>query len=104
MACLNDEAWNSNPSMLLNSLSLEEEEERDDHGGGGGGGAEALALQFPFERVFPVYAMGFSNPNNDDALLSAPNFGSDPIWHSVREEAKSEVPTCLKIHFFLFSF
>lgn len=82
MACLNDEAWNSIPKMLLNRLSLEQEQDDGD-------GAAAESFQFPFEKVFPVYAMGFSNPNHD-SLLSVPNSGFDPIWDAVTQEAKSE--------------
>nr|KJB17519.1 hypothetical protein B456_003G003100 [Gossypium raimondii] len=41
---------------------------------------------FPFEKVFPVYAMSLSKPDTDSIL----NSGRDPIWEAVREEAKLE--------------
>lgn len=44
--------------------------------------------KFPFEKVFPVYAMSLSKPDTDTIL----NSGRDPIWEAVREEAKLEVP------------
>ncbi|KAL5752359.1 hypothetical protein ACOSP7_022544 [Xanthoceras sorbifolium] len=90
MACLSDEGWCSVPKMLLKRLSLNEEQ--DGGGGGGDGDVEAgsYSVQFPFEKVFPVYAMvGFSRPDTD-SVLSVTNSGRDPIWEAVREEAKLE--------------
>uniref|UniRef100_A0A6N2LQS5 serine O-acetyltransferase n=1 Tax=Salix viminalis TaxID=40686 RepID=A0A6N2LQS5_SALVM len=47
------------------------------------------STHFPFEKVFPVYAMGFLKPESDPVLLPADS--RDPIWDAVREEAKIEV-------------
>lgn len=55
-------------------------------------------MEFRFDKVFPVYAMGVLKPD-PDLLLTVPSSGSDlddPIWDAVREEAKLEVPTILK--------
>ncbi|XP_010446901.1 PREDICTED: serine acetyltransferase 4-like [Camelina sativa] len=47
--------------------------------------------EFPFERVFPVYARGTIIPVDDDpVLLDFVNSGYDPIWDSIRAEAKLE--------------
>ena len=42
------------------------------------------------ENVFPVYAMGTSNPVLNSSLHISDCL--DPIWDVVREEAKLEVP------------
>ncbi|EOA16958.1 hypothetical protein CARUB_v10005186mg [Capsella rubella] len=46
--------------------------------------------EFPFERVFPVYARGALIPVADPVLLDSINSGYDPIWDSIRAEAKLE--------------
>ncbi|KAG7623014.1 Hexapeptide repeat [Arabidopsis suecica] len=46
--------------------------------------------EFPFERIFPVYARGTLNPVADPVLLDFTNSSYDPIWDSIREEAKLE--------------
>ncbi|XP_010432254.1 PREDICTED: serine acetyltransferase 4-like isoform X2 [Camelina sativa] len=46
--------------------------------------------EFPFERVFPVYARGTLIPVDDPVLLDFINSGYDPIWDSLRQEAKLE--------------
>ncbi|KAJ4714074.1 Serine acetyltransferase [Melia azedarach] len=74
MACLNDEAWNSIPDMLSRL-------DRDD--------GKTDSAQFPFEKVFPVYAMGLSKLDCA-SVLSVTNSAFDPIWDAVREEAKLE--------------
>lgn len=54
-------------------------------------------MEFRFDKVFPVYAMGVLKPD-PDPLMSGLGPGSDlddPIWDAVREEAKLEVPTVL---------
>ncbi|TXG59896.1 hypothetical protein EZV62_014469 [Acer yangbiense] len=85
MACLGDEGWCSVPKMRLERLSLNEEQD------GGGVESDTDSVQFPFEKVFPVYAMvGFSRPGSGSDL-SVLNSGRDPIWEAVREEAKLEV-------------
>ncbi|OMO83402.1 hypothetical protein COLO4_22536 [Corchorus olitorius] len=64
--------------MLSAGLSLKE---RDD-----AGEAKNKSTDFPFERVFPVYAMSLAKPDID----SVANSGHDPIWVAVRDEAKLE--------------
>lgn len=53
------------------------------------------------ENVFPVYAMGTSNPAVLDSSLHTSDC-LDPIWDAVREEAKLEVPIKVFLSFFLF--
>lgn len=57
--------------------------------------------EFPFERVFPVYARGTLNPVADPVLLDFSNSDYDPIWDSIREEAKLEVFSFCSIIIFL---
>ncbi|KAG8660076.1 serine acetyltransferase 2 isoform X3 [Manihot esculenta] len=81
MACLNDQSWApSLPEMLSTRLSFKEDIEN--------GEIDANSTPFPFEKVFPVYAMGVSKPNSDPVVL--PVDSADPIWDAVREEAKLE--------------
>lgn len=51
-------------------------------------------MKYRLEKVFPVYAMGFSGPNSTEVVFSGAadlgSFVSDPIWDAVREEAKLE--------------
>ncbi|XP_028551548.1 probable serine acetyltransferase 2 isoform X2 [Dendrobium catenatum] len=43
------------------------------------------------ERIFPFYAMGKSKPDAPSLMsLSASDSASDPIWDTIRAEAKSE--------------
>lgn len=79
MACLSDETWAASLSnKLSDSASLREQ----DHGSDSPKDSAQLGL----ERVFPVYAMGSSKPS-----AAVPSDLGDPIWDSVREEAKLEV-------------
>ncbi|XP_012065369.1 serine acetyltransferase 4 isoform X2 [Jatropha curcas] len=83
MACLSEEScWVSSslPEMLSRRLSLKDNQEN--------GEAEANSTPFPIEKVFPVYAMGFSKP--DSEFVVSPGDSGDPIWDAVREEAKLE--------------
>jgi len=57
--------------------------------------------EFPFERIFPVYARGTLNPVADPVLLDFTNSSYDPIWDSIREEAKLEVFSLCSIIIFL---
>ncbi|XP_031276032.1 serine acetyltransferase 2-like [Pistacia vera] len=88
MACLRDEPRGSLSNMLSRRLSITEEEQKQED-------AEqpkqpnTLFVQFPFEKVFPVYAMGFLS-SDFDPLLSFPYSRADPIWDAVRQEAKLE--------------
>ena len=96
MGCVSDKRWESFPEMLSIGLSLTERED--------GVEAKVKSIEFPFEKVFPVYAMGLSKPDND----SVANSGHDAIWDAVREEAKLEVPilivTCSFLYFSEFFF
>ncbi|KAE9450233.1 hypothetical protein C3L33_17859, partial [Rhododendron williamsianum] len=49
-------------------------------------------MEFRFDKVFPVYAMGVLKPDPDPllAVLSSGSDLDDPIWDAVREEAKLE--------------
>jgi len=49
-------------------------------------------VEFRFEKVFPVYAMGVLKPDPDPVLaeFSSGSDLDDPIWDAVREEAKLE--------------
>lgn len=95
MACLSDEHWNSISNMLSRRLSINEEEQKQQDGEQSKQQKQfnSLCVQFPFDKVFPVYAMGFSS-SHSDPLSSLPNCGADPIWDAVRQEAKLEVPLC----------
>ncbi|KAE8707187.1 Serine acetyltransferase 4 [Hibiscus syriacus] len=78
MGCVSEKRWESFPEMLSTGLSLKETEDGDE--------AALESVQFPFEKVFPVYAMSLSKPDIDSTVKS----GHDPIWDAVREEAKLE--------------
>ncbi|KAE8710094.1 Serine acetyltransferase 4 [Hibiscus syriacus] len=74
MGCVSENRWESFPEMLSTGLSLNETE-------------DALeSVQFPFEKVFPVYAMSLTEPQTDSIVKS----DHDPIWDAVREETKLE--------------
>ncbi|KAJ9146884.1 hypothetical protein P3X46_029099 [Hevea brasiliensis] len=82
MACLNDQSWApSLPEMVFVRLSFKEDIEN--------GEPDTNSTPFPFEKVFPVYAMGFSKPDSDPVVLASAE-SADPIWDAVREEAKLE--------------
>lgn len=59
--------------------------------------ANPKLMEFRFEKVFPVYAMGGLKPDPDPVMaeFSSGSDVDDPIWDAVREEAKLEVPTVL---------
>ncbi|KAL9393797.1 hypothetical protein Peur_013082 [Populus x canadensis] len=86
MACLSDESWVS--SMLSKRLSIEEGKEDGVKEEETTNSFASDSTNFPFEKVFPVYAMGFLKPESDPVLLPADS--RDPIWDAVREEAKIE--------------
>jgi len=87
MACLSDETWVS--SMLSKRLSIQEGKEDGVKEEETTNSFASDSTNFPFEKVFPVYAMGFLKPESDPVLLPADS--RDPIWDAVREEAKIEV-------------
>ncbi|KAI9394493.1 hypothetical protein POPTR_005G099700v4 [Populus trichocarpa] len=86
MACLSDETWVS--SMLSKRLSIQEGKEDGVKEEETTNSFASDSTNFPFEKVFPVYAMGFLKPESDPVLLPADS--RDPIWDAVREEAKIE--------------
>lgn len=51
------------------------------------------SMEYPMEKVFPVYAMGFSKADvgGDVSVEILGSAVGDPIWDAVREEAKLEV-------------
>ncbi|CAA0397601.1 unnamed protein product [Arabidopsis thaliana] len=84
MACINGENRDFSSSSSLSSLPMivsRNFSARDDGETGD---------EFPFERIFPVYARGTLNPVADPVLLDFTNSSYDPIWDSIREEAKLE--------------
>lgn len=90
MACLSDEGWFSFPEMLSKRLVLKNDKQEDDEEAKNSG---LKFVGFRLEKVFPVYAMGLSEPDLNP-VASVPNSGSvgdsDPIWDAMREEAKLE--------------
>ncbi|KAH8508073.1 hypothetical protein H0E87_010279 [Populus deltoides] len=86
MACLSDESWVS--SMLSKRLSIQEGKEDGVKEEETTNSFASDSTNFPFEKVFPVYAMGFLKPESDPVLFPADS--RDPIWDAVREEAKIE--------------
>lgn len=90
MACLSNDSWVSRPKMLSGRLSLREQNHTDDDDNEKfKPGRDSAA--FGFERVFPVYALGIkSKLESDFSLVTTLSNSGDPIWASVREEAKLE--------------
>ncbi|GLT82543.1 hypothetical protein SLE2022_009070 [Rubroshorea leprosula] len=78
MACVSDDSLASLTQVLTGGLSLKERED--------GGRGRGNSVKFPFEKVFPVYAMDVSKADSGSVVDS----GGDPIWDAVREEAKLE--------------
>ena len=97
MTRLSDESWVS--SMLSKRLSIQEGKEDGVKEEEPTNSFAPDSTHFPFEKVFPVYAMGFLKPESDPVLL--PDDSRDPIWDAVREEAKIEV-TPPRLGFLLF--
>ncbi|KAJ8764099.1 hypothetical protein K2173_005004 [Erythroxylum novogranatense] len=83
MACLSDKSWSSLPEMLSRRLSVNHEQEN--------GETPTSSLAFPFEKVFPVYAMsGVVKPESDPGSAVSASDSGDPIWDAVKGEAKLE--------------
>ncbi|XP_019182729.1 PREDICTED: serine acetyltransferase 2-like [Ipomoea nil] len=88
MACLS----NDTRFALIQMLSTRNKEETPPDNYGPTPPPPAMA-EFRLEKVFPVYAVGVSEPD-PNLVVSLANSGrgvGDPIWDAVREEAKSEV-------------
>ncbi|XP_048231101.1 serine acetyltransferase 2-like isoform X2 [Ricinus communis] len=83
MACLSDEHCISSsfPEILSARLSFNNDEQEN------GEAQTNFTPSFPFDKVFPVYAMGLSK--SEPVVFSSAD-SSDPIWDEVREEAKLE--------------
>lgn len=94
MACLNGENcdFSSSPSVIVS---------RRFPAGDDGETAKIIGHEFPSESVLPVYARGTLNPVVDPVLLNFTNSDYDPIWDSIREEAKLEVFSFCSIIMFL---
>lgn len=99
MACLNGE--NSKFYSSTSSSSLPVIVSRRFPAGDDGETEKISGDDLPFERVLPVYARGTLNPMGDLVLLDFTNSGYDPIWDSIREEAKLEVFSFFRIIVFL---
>ncbi|KAK9129247.1 hypothetical protein Sjap_009734 [Stephania japonica] len=55
-----------------------------------GGEAGSPPLEYPLEKVFPLYALGSFRSDDDVSFNNNSNAVSDPIWEAVTAEAKSE--------------
>ncbi|XP_010531004.1 PREDICTED: serine acetyltransferase 2-like [Tarenaya hassleriana] len=85
MGCVSGESSvSSSSSSLSGSLC------RRASAGEDGDNTEMNGDEFPFERVFPVYARGTPKAESDSLLVNFSCLGADPIWDAVREEAKLE--------------
>ncbi|GLU19687.1 hypothetical protein SLE2022_359230 [Rubroshorea leprosula] len=80
MACVTDDTRGLSSLTQLPSGGLSLRERRN------GGRGQGSFGKFPFEKVFPVYAMDVSKGDSS----SVANSVGDPIWDAVREEAKLE--------------
>lgn len=89
MAYLSEERWFYLAQMISTHTVLEEEEKEEEENFGG----SKKPGDFRLEKVFPVYAVGVSEPD-PNLVVSVAKSGckpGDPIWDAVREEAKLEV-------------
>ena len=86
MACLGDDTWFALSQMRSASLTLQENSENF--------GPDNSAMgEYRLEKVFPVYAVGVSEPD-PNLIVSVDNTAStvgDPIWDAVKLDAKLEV-------------
>ncbi|KAF7129442.1 hypothetical protein RHSIM_Rhsim10G0198900 [Rhododendron simsii] len=75
--------WVSFSDTLSKRLVIEEDENTPPN---------PKLMEFRFDKVFPVYAMGVLKPDPDPllAVLSSGSDLDDPIWDAVRKEAKLE--------------
>lgn len=89
MACLSEENWFYLSKMVLSTAggasAFEEKEEEEENFG-------SKPVEYKLERVFPVYAVGVSEPD-PNLVASVAKCGckpGDPIWDAISEEAKLE--------------
>lgn len=95
-SCLSDDTWYALSQMrtttsLTTTLHVEDPEKL---------GPNSSMADYPIEKVFPVYAVGVSEPD-PNLIVSVANTAStvgDPIWDAVKLEAKLEVCLFLFIH------
>ncbi|KAF3634891.1 Serine acetyltransferase 2 [Capsicum annuum] len=88
-SCLSDDTWYALSQMrtttsLTTTLHVEDPEKL---------GPNSSMADYPIEKVFPVYAVGVSEPD-PNLIVSVANTAStvgDPIWDAVKLEAKLEV-------------
>ncbi|KAK9265515.1 hypothetical protein L1049_024384 [Liquidambar formosana] len=89
MACVSDESWFSLSELLSTGVVLKEERKEEKPKT-----FDPEFTEYRLEKVFPVYAMGISDPDLNPAAsvaISGSDVGvPDPIWEGVREEAKLE--------------
>ncbi|PHT56387.1 hypothetical protein CQW23_04873 [Capsicum baccatum] len=87
-SCLSDDTWYALSQMrtttsLTTTLQVEDPEKL---------GPNSSMADYPIEKVFPVYAVGVSEPD-PNLIVSVANTAStvgDPIWDAVKLEAKLE--------------
>lgn len=98
MACMGEENWVSLSRMSLDQRGFQNPETDSLNATGNGDDGRIIGQDkkdssngfiCKLERVFPVYARGSSLPDPPFLPYSVPGSG-DPIWDSIREEAKSE--------------
>lgn len=93
---MGEENWVSLSRLSLDQPGQRNPEAESIDGHHGNGAIEennelSNGFAYKFERVFPVYARGSSRPDPPSLSYSVSGSGSsDPIWASIREEAKSE--------------
>ncbi|KAL7192863.1 hypothetical protein ACSBR2_024637 [Camellia fascicularis] len=90
MACLSDDSCFSLSDMLSTHTLLSKEEEEEEESSNNT--LDSKFMELRLEKVFPVYAMGFSKPDPPPIvpLLNSDSASDDPIWDAVRQEAKLE--------------
>ncbi|CAL5371379.1 unnamed protein product [Camellia sinensis] len=90
MACLSDDSCFALSDMLSTHTLLSKSKEEDEESSNNT--LDSKFMELRLEKVFPVYAMGFSKPDPPPIvpLLNSDSASDDPIWDAVRQEAKLE--------------
>ncbi|CAL5373514.1 unnamed protein product [Camellia sinensis] len=90
MACLSDDSCFALSDMLSTHTLLSKSKEEDEESSNNT--LDSKFMELRLEKVFPVYAMGFSKPDPPPnvPLLNSDSASDDPIWDAVRQEAKLE--------------
>lgn len=109
MACLSEESWFYLSKMVISAreggATFEEKKEEEEEGGEENFVSKPMEYN-KLEKVFPVYAVGVSEPD-PNLVGSVAKCGckpGDPIWDAISEEAKLEVIDRFFPPFFLFMF